>query len=115
MRVSRSGGPFLLEQTVSRPEVWIPAEAGEVIRMEVTPFDSYGWEGGSYPIPSPVIILDPADDLDRDGLDNGADPCPVHASAGRDADVGPGSAPSNRPTTPVPLTPVRTLKSQPLK
>jgi hypothetical protein len=86
VRVSRSGGPFALEQTVSRPEAWIPVGVGEVVRMQVIPFNAYWTEGPSYPIPPAVLVFDPADDADGDGLPNGSDPCPIHPHANQDGD-----------------------------
>lgn len=80
VRVSRSGLPFVLEQTVARPEAWIPVEPGDVVRVEVVPFNAYGRPGESYPIPAPVLVFGAADDADGDGLDNGSDPCPIHPS-----------------------------------
>ena len=84
--VSRSGGPFLHEQTVSRPEALIPAGVGEVVQIRVAPIDIYGSEGPSSPASTEVLVLDPGSDSDGDGLPNDSDPCPMHPDDSQDGD-----------------------------
>ena len=87
IRVSRNGGPYVLEQSVARNEAWIPANGGEIISLTISPFYGYGVEGPPSDPSRPTIVLAPSDDTDADGEANGVDPCPFHANDASDRDA----------------------------